>query len=556
MKKYILSLSILLVALLATTVGFAQVTTTVNCTKPSNCFDFTYKGYVTNVNGTVTLNFSVKVNCGADLSHASFELPAGATATNLSGPGSNQAKNPTNEPFYSVKFEMGSGYKNGETANFSYTITAAQFLAMTTIRAEAKASATVGMVAFNAKGGCEPIITDPTQNCPTSQPRPISGEQHPCPGAIETYCIENDRNYTSFVWDVPRAHAGEPPIGWEIISGQGTNCVTVRVGLKSGTMKVTVQDPICGTKVATLPVKPGKYFEVAITGPDEVCIDEEQTYTAAVTPRQNGHNTDYNFIWTVPVGWTIVSGQGTSNLVVEPNGTAGQVSVYVANEEGRTGDGNNGTGVGNIKANCGSAFAVKEVEVSEDCDLTPLPVELISFKGEATKSGVLLEWSTASEKNNEKFEIERSQNGQTFAKIGEVKGNGNSATQRTYSFRDAKAETGTNYYRLKQLDLDGKFEYSKVVVVTNAASLTSTSAKLLVAPNPVSGGQFSLLLEGIEGGQLQVMDMSGRVLFTQTINPNVRELTLNTQSLGMSSGMYMILVRNNTTSTNTKLIVR
>src|SRR5215204_4493575 len=90
--------------------------------------------------------------------------------------------------------------------------------------------------------------------CNTSQPRPITGTQNPCPGSIETYCIDNDRNYTSFQWDVPRAQAGTAPMGWEIISGQGTNCVTVRVGTKSGTMKVKVNDPICGTKVATLPV--------------------------------------------------------------------------------------------------------------------------------------------------------------------------------------------------------------------------------------------------------------------------------------------------------------
>ncbi|WP_051359827.1 T9SS type A sorting domain-containing protein [Adhaeribacter aquaticus] len=403
-----------------------------------------------------------------------------------------------------------------------------------------------------------------TVNCSESQPRPITGEQHPCPGTIETYCIENDRGYTSFEWDVPRAQAGEPPVGWQIISGQGTNCVKVLVGLKSGTMKVKVTDPVCGTKVATLPVKPGNEFEVAITGPTEVCPDEEQAYTASVTKRNgngngngNGNNNAvYTYVWTVPSDWTIESGQGTSSVKVTPGAEEGEVSVYVANEEGRTGNGNNGVGVGGIKANCGAGSAVLAVTMGEECgDLTPLPVELVSFKGEATKSGVLLEWSTASEKNNEKFEIERSQNGQTFAKISEVKGNNNSSTQRTYSFRDAKAEMGTNYYRLKQVDLDGKFEYSKVIVVENRFGAAAVT-KILVAPNPITTGQFAVALEGTEGGVLQIMDMSGRVLYAQNVAQGSRELLLNAQSLGMSSGMYLISIKNNTSSTNAKIMVR
>jgi len=123
------------------------------------------------------------------------------------------------------------------------------------------------------------VTLDP---CSSSQPRPITGNQHPCPGSLETYCIKNDRGYTSFEWDVPRAQAGNPPTGWEIVSGQGTSCVTVRAGVKSGTMKVKVTDPICGTKVATLPVKPSLGYLVDVNGPDLVCPNIQLTYTATV----------------------------------------------------------------------------------------------------------------------------------------------------------------------------------------------------------------------------------------------------------------------------------
>src|SRR5688572_22142834 len=187
--------------------------------------------------------------------------------------------------------------------------------------------------------------------CNTSQPRPITGNQHPCPGSIETYCIDNDRNYTSFVWDVPRAQAGNPPIGWEIISGQGTNCVTVRVGTKSGTMKVTVTDPQCGTKVATLPVKPANGFSVEVKGPETVCIDEEQTFTAVISDsiRGNGNSNgnikgNFTYTWSYPADWTYVSGQGTNQIVLIPGMMAGTVSTAVTATG--NGNGNNGNGVG------------------------------------------------------------------------------------------------------------------------------------------------------------------------------------------------------------------
>ena len=235
------------------------------------------------------------------------------------------------------------------------------------------------------------------QPCNTSQPRPISGNQHPCPGSIETYCIDNDRNYTSFVWDVPRAHAGNPPIGWEIISGQGTNCVTVRVGTKSGTMKVKVEDPICGTKVATLPVKPANGFSVDVEGPETVCIDEEQTFTAIISDsiRGNGNGNgkvkgNFTYTWTVPADWTIVSGQGTNELTVIPGITAGSVNVNVTFNSTGNGNGNNGNGVGGFKGYCNSASNDGLAVTPEDCGLiTPLPVDLVSFAGSATTEGVV-----------------------------------------------------------------------------------------------------------------------------------------------------------------------
>lgn len=100
-------------------------------------------------------------------------------------------------------------------------------------------------------------------------------------------------------------------------------------------------------------------------------------------------------------------------------------------------------------------------------DLQPVPVELTSFTAQASAEGILLKWTTASELNNHGFEIERSLNGTEFYTIAFVQGAGTTTEGREYSFTDNIEYKGGEifYYRLKQVDLDGRIEYSDVVEV-------------------------------------------------------------------------------------------
>ncbi len=100
-------------------------------------------------------------------------------------------------------------------------------------------------------------------------------------------------------------------------------------------------------------------------------------------------------------------------------------------------------------------------------DLMPVPVELTSFTASANASGVVLIWTTASEINNHGFEIERSQDDKTFYRIGFVKGTGTTTEIQSYSFVDDIEYSGvkTYYYRLRQVDFDGRSQYSDVVNV-------------------------------------------------------------------------------------------
>lgn len=111
-----------------------------------------------------------------------------------------------------------------------------------------------------------------------------------------------------------------------------------------------------------------------------------------------------------------------------------------------------------------------------------LPISLVFFEATTLENSVKLKWETASEINNDFFTIEKSKNGIDWLIVGKVKGAGNSSTHLSYATFDESPFQGLSYYRLKQTDYDGKYTYSKVVVVNRGAADNS----IVVYPNPVA----------------------------------------------------------------------
>ena len=97
---------------------------------------------------------------------------------------------------------------------------------------------------------------------------------------------------------------------------------------------------------------------------------------------------------------------------------------------------------------------------------------------EIENNSIYANWSTASESNNSRFEIQRSADGENFGSIGWVDGAGNSSEEKSYKFMDDDPIRSINYYRLKQIDYDGKYEYSKIV------SMKMANEELAIFPNP------------------------------------------------------------------------
>jgi uncharacterized repeat protein (TIGR03803 family) len=141
-----------------------------------------------------------------------------------------------------------------------------------------------------------------------------------------------------------------------------------------------------------------------------------------------------------------------------------------------------------------------------------LPVELIAFAAEKKNSGVLLTWKTAQEQNSDHFEIERSAGGNNFITIGKVKAAGNTTAITSYSFTDQNPFNGINLYRLKQVDMDEKFDYSKTIPVD-----CSTVGSIVISPNPVIDKLQLRLPVNSRFTSLRILDVSGKPVFQKAI---------------------------------------
>ena len=114
--------------------------------------------------------------------------------------------------------------------------------------------------------------------------------------------------------------------------------------------------------------------------------------------------------------------------------------------------------------------------------LSPLPIELLEFTATQNNNTISLEWSTATELNNDHFIIEHSSSGKDFLPIGRVEGNGTTKTIHSYSFTDTKPLPGKNYYRLAQYDLDGRKQYSPIRYVN--IETDDKALQIDLYPNP------------------------------------------------------------------------
>jgi len=213
------------------------------------------------------------------------------------------------------------------------------------------------------------------------------------------------------------------------------------------------------------------------------------------------------------------------------------------------------SGIDNATVPCTTTVCVTYVV---DC---PLPVELSSFTSTVTGRDVSLNWSTSTEENNARFEIERSSTENIWTKVGSVNGNGTTTNPHSYSFTDRGLSSGNYSFRLKQIDFNGNFQYynlSNEVVIGTPDNFSLTQNY----PNPFNPStkiSYSIPLEGKVS--LSIFDMTGK---------EVKSLVNSVQTAGyysvsfdgssLASGVYYYRVtvtgQNNFVATRKMLLVK
>jgi hypothetical protein len=186
---------------------------------------------------------------------------------------------------------------------------------------------------------------------------------------------------------------------------------------------------------------------------------------------------------------------------------------------------------------------VNATNFKADAHLMPsnatLPVQMNAFTASRTNSTVNVTWETLTESMNKGFEVERrigdAKDFQAVAFVNSKTIDGNSSSKLNYSFSDANNSTGVSYYRIKQVDLDGKMKYSEIRVVDGLKS----KAQTLVYPSPSTNGIVNIIFSNNDSKNIILSDLTGKAI-QKWSNYSSQELKLSQ----LKPGMYFVQIDN------------
>ncbi len=187
----------------------------------------------------------------------------------------------------------------------------------------------------------------------------------------------------------------------------------------------------------------------------------------------------------------------------------------------------------------------------------PLPVQLIRFEVKESKGQAIISWSTASETNNDYFLVQKSTDGQHFTDLKKVKGAGNSNTVQNYSVTDAQPANGINYYRIRQVDMNGAFEiYGPKTITIGNKQVAGSFTQLTASPNPFQSN-LSLQFESSTEGSttMKIFNTAGKEIYSGSL-----EVTMGSNNIylpladKMRPGAYIIRIGEGANATKVNVI--
>jgi len=235
----------------------------------------------------------------------------------------------------------------------------------------------------------------------------------------------------------------------------------------------------------------------------------------------------------------------TTDLPTTPTDQSGKSNLRIIQFQGSSSDGSLGSYNGNRTEITPSDVSWNSIlnswEISFDMNAAggffvsvnsnPLPVTLTRFSGYSINQSISLEWATSSETDASHFIIERSSNAINFEPIGKVLAAGDSQTEKQYTFQDNTLQAGLYYYRLKQVDKDQTFEYSRIIGVKTGSETT-----LKVYPNPVS--DLLSIQSEIEINSVEIFNSIGTKMHSESLKSHFYSLEMTQYP----AGLYLVKI--------------
>ncbi len=247
---------------------------------------------------------------------------------------------------------------------------------------------------------------------------------------------------------------------------------------------------------------------------------DEFTITAALdgTPISIDASNFSNF--DPPSGWNV-----TGNTVSNPQNVGGteiDANFFTTSIDGPLDE----VTIVATKASNSNSTVTTAIYALRYCNFL-LPIELAKFEARASKADAEINWVTASESNNDYFEVEHSTDGVSFTRLTFIQGAGFSDVPVSYQYRHKNIPDGDNFYRLKQIDFDGSHTYSEIAHVHQ-----ENSSQLEIFPNPVV--DYLNFSHAIHESSIQIYDVHGRLLEETLAEKNQIDVS------HLSTGIYVI----------------
>lgn len=417
-------------------------------------------------------------------------------------------------------------------------------------------SGTTTAITFGTDGG--------TVSCEGDTLQTLNGDAGYSP-VIKKLTINNNGNGLSL--EVPLRISTTLTLTDGIIYTDAVNLLTIGNGVSSvsGTSDSSyIEGPLSkiGNQAFTFPVgKNGKLKPIRMSGPSSSSAQFTAEYIYGNPALATGNTIDavlnhisnyeywiFNRIAStsnvkVTLTWTNSSGTITSLSELKIARWDASSSTWKSGGTVST-TGNTTTGTITTSSNM-TSFGY--FTLGSGSSANPLPVELISFNVEVNRNQAVLKWITASEKDNDYFAVERSIDGKNYEVIGSVRGAGTSSVQVSYEFKDEDPLTGNSYYRLKQTDFNGQFEYFGPRVFKLSAS--EVEFKLMNAsPNPFSDHlKINYQCKEETQATLKIFRINGEEIKAENVilEGGVSSLSI-ADAASLNPGIYILTISNET----------